>query len=856
MSNGETRVSSSILMAGALLALACYGLFFFNLGEQTVNNSEARVLLTVQEMLDSDTWLIPIKGGEGRWETSPLYVWSVRAIASLNNDELTPVVARAPGALCALALALLAAWWTHLHLLRYPREDNPDMATESMALMAGLLVATNPELLNLARTGADDAMFAFLCFAALFCLGESFESRRSYYSSRPWTHWALFGYALIGLAILTKGPAAFLYVIPPYAITAWVYRERRPSKVHLWGTLLALGVGCSWYAFAMLRNPALQQAFLNETLINRIGPDATPKENILFYVRSILTAFFPWWLLSGALVWRTLKRMERTPTRLLWSAAAVSGLVWLTLVPSKRDAFLLPLTPVILLLAADALAHWNYESRPGTSFRVLIRILRWVFVALAFVGSFLIGSTLSMTLAIVLAVASFWLLFHRRRTSYIYDLWERTLHGAWFLIAVFMCAEVIYLRDVMPLNRLYSRVESFTRQAKANAPLDARFYLYGRDDSPIYSYYLGMLCPIVTNESKIAEIDAPNAYLLSDNKVDSLLKNPRLAPVLTRVNAQSGRARAALFKVLDKPVATSDTLNAKLVDLPPLRIAALGNAGEQEKRIKDVLRRVRLRHEDEPIQEILLLGDPYLGKTKLRRIKFSRSFIRTFDDLIDQGIPFNAVLGEADQDIAYFATRFPLAQMGDRRYYARNFRDGLVRFYALDSPGLIKGGEEAEKQYAWLEQELAADSSRWKIVGLFDPLITFAEHGKVDEKLAARLLPLFDKYRVQVVMWGERAVYERIQSPAHGPVFFGTGWSGDADGDKFVSSPDLKAAQSSTPGFLSLEIKPGWLKFRAIDKDGAIVDEGALINRPEGAGEDSGPGPRVLKDADGKAAER
>jgi 4-amino-4-deoxy-L-arabinose transferase-like glycosyltransferase len=131
------------------------------------------------------------------------------------------MASRLPGAIAMSLLVLLAAWWAYQHFNSYPRADGIDISPEGFALLSGLILATSPQLVNLARSGVNDSIFALFCFAAVYCLGQSFESRRSFFAGRPWRQWVLFAYVLIGLGMLTKGPAAFLFVLIPYMAMCW-----------------------------------------------------------------------------------------------------------------------------------------------------------------------------------------------------------------------------------------------------------------------------------------------------------------------------------------------------------------------------------------------------------------------------------------------------------------------------------------------------------------------------------------------------------------------------------------------------------------------------------------------------------
>ena len=95
---------------------------------------------------------------------------------------------------------------------------------------------------------------------------------------------------------------------------------------------------------------------------------------------------------------------------------------------------------------------------------------------------------------------------------------------------------------------------------------------------------------------------------------------------------------------------------------------------------------------------------------------------------------------------------------GNKKWYSVA-RNG-IRFVVLDSEsGLGKGSE----QYGWLTTQLSTSSGRtpFTAVLLHIPVFSSGEHG-TDRKLAASLVPLFEKYGVDIVFAGHDHDYERL----------------------------------------------------------------------------------------------
>lgn len=831
MSRRDSPFSPTFLMAAALLALACLHLFFYKLGEEEITSeTEARVLLTVTEMLGKRTWMAPTVGGEGRFETPPLYVWSVKML-SLFQEEPSPQAARLPSAISMFLLVLLGAWWTFQHISRYPREDNPDLAPEGMALLIGLMLASNPEIFDHARKATPDSLYALLSFAALYCFGESFEMRRSFYSSRPWRQWVMLGYFVMGLAMMTKGPIVYLFVLVPYMLTCRSYKMNKPDWVHIPGGLLSAAVGGWWYLLAMAHDPRAGRVFYEELVLKRFGAAAISRDWFTFYLELLGRSFFPWVLLSAVLAWRTIRQVERTPTREIWSWSLVSAVAWLSLVGTKSRDYFLPVAPFVLLLAGDALTHWDFEGKAGKFFRVLIRVVRWGLILALIPASLFFGSDLGLGLGILLAIACFIFLFVRHHQSYTYALWERTRQGAWFLVIAFIGVETAYIQDYIPRMNAESRVVGFVEHVKRLLPEKADLYLYKRSDSATYSYHFKKaLLPLAESVDSLVKIPQTDTYLISDSDVKDLIKSPRLATLAVKYSGD--RPKTGFFKVLkDFDPATSPTLDQRYALVPPLRLAFLGDGAKGDDNPKETAKRLAKLDDTQPFNEIVLVGNFLDGASRLERIEFQNSFERPYRNLIENGASFHGILGKADQPISWAVTRYPNIQMGGKNYYSRDFYGGLVRLYALDSRDLNDEAGQGKAQWAWIEKALMDPKPpipAWRIVALYDPILSLAKDEENDDSIARRLLPLLDKAKVQIVVWSDEPWFQCVKDPEHFPVFLGAGFSGEAKPRAFAEDPRLRAAYGEEPGFLVLEITPSAAVYKAYDNHGKVVSDGTI----------------------------
>jgi hypothetical protein len=248
-----------------------------------------------------------------------------------------------------------------------------------------------------------------------------------------------------------------------------------------------------------------------------------------------------------------------------------------------------------------------------------------------------------------------------------------------------------------------------------------------------------------------------------------------------------------------------------------VRFAAIGDMGTGEPAQYEIAKRMLEFHQKYPFNFVIMQGDNiYLGKTPA---ELAKKFEAPYKPLLDAGVQFYASLGNHDDTNERF---YKLFNMNGERYYT--FKKGNVHFFAIDSTYLDP------KQLAWLEKELAAAGTDWKICYFHHPLYSSgAFHGSSTE-LRVVLEPLFLKYGVQVVFSGHEHVYERIK-PQKGIYYFTEGASGELRAGNLRKTDLTAAGYDKDRSFLSVEISGDDLFFQAVSRTGVTVDSGT-IHRP------------------------
>jgi 3',5'-cyclic AMP phosphodiesterase CpdA len=212
---------------------------------------------------------------------------------------------------------------------------------------------------------------------------------------------------------------------------------------------------------------------------------------------------------------------------------------------------------------------------------------------------------------------------------------------------------------------------------------------------------------------------------------------------------------------------------------------------------------------------VLMTGDNLYGKERPR--DYQRKFEIPYKPLLDAGVKFYASLGNHDDD---GQTKYKLFNMDGRKYYSFKPRNG-VRFFALDSNYVDA------TQLEWLDKELAASGSDWKIAFFHHPLYSSGEtHGSAD--LQRKLLePVFLKHGVNVVITGHEHFYERIK-PQKGISYFIIGSSAKLRKGDLKKSPLTASGNDAAYAFMLIEIAGDQMHFQAINDRGATIDAGTI----------------------------
>lgn len=272
-------------------------------------------------------------------------------------------------------------------------------------------------------------------------------------------------------------------------------------------------------------------------------------------------------------------------------------------------------------------------------------------------------------------------------------------------------------------------------------------------------------------------------------------------------------------------VALSAPLGAQDLRLPnkagSIKFAVIGDSGTGGGHQLAIARQLAVHRTRFPYEFAIMLGDNLYGGEKPS--DFVKKFERPYEALLDANVKFYAALGNHDDPNQRFYK--PFNMNGERYYTFKPSLLGGVRLFALDSNYMTPD------QVNWLQKELAASGSDWKIAFFHHPLYSSGDRHGSNLTLRAQLEPVFLQYRVNVVFTGHDHFYERVK-PQKGIAYFIAGSSAKLRRGDNTSALTARAYDEGYT-FMLVEIDGDNLYFQAISDAGMTVDYG-VVRKDEG----------------------
>jgi len=310
------------------------------------NPDEPRYMEVAREMVALDDYVVPHLGGYVYPDKPPLFFWLTaglyRAGAGLYSGRIVSA--------CSVVGVLLMVYLLGQRLL-----------PAGGGLLAAAITGTTLLFLWIAKAGVIDPLLTLLTTCAM---GSAWVALGGGRRRRAW--WLLF-YGFCGLAVLAKGPVGFF--MPGFAVLVYALFNRKHVSaggwVHAAGVALMLGIVGAWLVPAMVRGG---EAYARNILFRQQAVYTVKASSHVqgphYYVLQLPGYLYPWTVfaflgLAGCVAdWRR-RGGRRASFPLLWFLGV---LVFFSLIPAKRERYLMPLVPAAGLACAR---YFLMASREG-----------------------------------------------------------------------------------------------------------------------------------------------------------------------------------------------------------------------------------------------------------------------------------------------------------------------------------------------------------------------------------------------------------------------------------------------------------------------------------------------------------
>ena len=235
-----------------------------------------------------------------------------------------------------------------------------------------------------------------------------------------------------------------------------------------------------------------------------------------------------------------------------------------------------------------------------------------------------------------------------------------------------------------------------------------------------------------------------------------------------------------------------------------------------------------------------VLGDTQTGHTIHRSIveriaSWEPDFVLHTGDLVADGTSTADWLTFFDLEAPLLAQRLLFPTLGNHDMGPDNlfaffdppgsqpwytFQVGPARFITLQIDGR-QSYDEGSEQYRWLEALLEENELPWVIVWFHMPPFSASSERPEEVSIRQELVPLFDRYAVDLVLNGHDHNYQRYEV-GH-VTYIVTGGGG---GNLHAAAPEADGlgAYAMAHHFVGIRIQAGTLTGEAIAPDGSVID--------------------------------
>ncbi|WP_242928795.1 ArnT family glycosyltransferase [Pontibacter vulgaris] len=328
-----------------LLLLLCILIFFTNLPLADPSIMEARNFITAREMVENGNWLLPTMNGQLRLAKPPLPTW-ITALAGIMAGDVENLFALRFPAACMATLMVMFLYFLSRNL-----------TTDKLApFLVAAVLATSFSMFQVGRQASWDIYCHSFMVGAIWLLVKGWKGKKGRFGV-----FVLAG-LLLGFSFLSKGPVAFYGLLLPFFLAYGYGIGWQELKAHRKGLLLALAVftavSLSWPLYVYLAEPGHFAGTVSgesDAWLNRHNKP-------FWYYWGFAGQAGGWalFVIPALVVPYASRRIGKYGNYkfLLWWA--VLALLLLSVIPEKKERYLLPAMVPLALLAGHLMRYLIY----------------------------------------------------------------------------------------------------------------------------------------------------------------------------------------------------------------------------------------------------------------------------------------------------------------------------------------------------------------------------------------------------------------------------------------------------------------------------------------------------------------
>jgi 4-amino-4-deoxy-L-arabinose transferase-like glycosyltransferase len=236
------------------------------------------------------------------------------------------------------------------------------------AAIAGICLATSPLFIGTGREAITDMPLSLFIAGALMAFYHGFQQRIGW--------WRWLAYALLGLAVMTKGPVGLILpvgIMAGYHVLRGDWKEAWNYYTPLPGLLLVAAIAVPWFATEIyVTRGAYYQEFLVRENFQRFTSVVDHKGAWWYHIAAVAGGFLPWTIFAPQALFSAVRQKPRAAASavpLFCSIWFLSVLVFFSVSVSKLLPYTLPAFPALALLVG---IYLDTAIRAGKRLPILI----------------------------------------------------------------------------------------------------------------------------------------------------------------------------------------------------------------------------------------------------------------------------------------------------------------------------------------------------------------------------------------------------------------------------------------------------------------------------------------------------